>query len=115
MSDFMKRVRNSCNKIQGIYDNLLSRDDLDMIEQAPRPHPLEWRFRVHYKGSPYSLSISVPVDVSGCFCETALILSGRLNDNWGYQDVMHFYTLDELCDEIKRVWRRIVSQPNSGA
>lgn len=103
--DFTTRLAISRSRIQEIYTSL-QRRDMDMTE---RPHHLDWCFRVNFKNSPYSLSISVPVDMYEGFCETALILDGQLHYeiDWGYEDVLRFGSLDDLYDEIDRVARLV--------
>lgn len=102
--DVFARINRSLAAIQDIYNSVRNRNDIrDVVTVGETPQM--WNFRVYFKNSNYSLSISVPPDMSVGFCETALFSGDNLiyRHEWGYQDVARFKNIDDLCHEIRRV------------
>jgi len=106
MMDFSALFTNCRLKIQEVYSALKERK-IDGVDIGPEPDTLRWNFQVDFKGTGYSLSISVPPDMTFGYCETAL-LSGKgiiYRGDWGYSDIARFRDIDELVEEIKRLGR----------
>jgi hypothetical protein len=106
MMDFAARFASCRLKIQNIYSSLKARR-MSGVDIGPEPDTLRWNFQIHFEGTGYSLSISVPFDMTFGYCETALVSANGIiyRDDWGYSDVARFGDIDELVEEIKRLGR----------
>lgn len=104
--DFMARIQQALTRIREIYTSLKNRrNEIDSVDIGQDPNPQMWAFQVHFKGSGYSLSIAVPIDMLYGYCETALFSGGNLiyRDEWGYSDIVRLSDTDDLVKEIQRV------------
>lgn len=102
----MALIRRGRTRIREIHTSLKNRsNEIDCVEIDQEVSPQMWCFRVHFKDTKFSLSISVPPDMMIGFCETALFSEGQLvyRHEWGYADVNRLSGVDGLVEEILRI------------
>ena len=102
-------------RIRGIIENIVDPTQYTIIAI-----PNAWAFRVRFGSYDIGLSISCPADINarsdenGFRYETAVwnFAEGYLlyREEWNYDDVLHFTTVNELVDEIVRVRLLVLNQ-----
>ena len=71
-------------------------------------------FRVKFKNSQYSISVSFPPDMLIGNYETALFKGDELyyKEEWGYVDIKRFMTFQDLVDELLYIHDKCVDVTN---